>query len=107
MLSWIGRGRAGGTTAVDRALEQARPMFVFTPDQLRAARGLVAWSPDDLAAVSGVSAGTIRDFESGGAEPRLTTLSAIRAAFARAGVVFLDANATHGPGVALRNSRKR
>jgi len=106
MLTWIRRGQAGGISAIDRAVAEARPMFVFAPSQLRAARGLVDWSADDLAKVSGVSAATIRHFENGGGEPCLTTLSAIRAAFARTGVVFLDTNAAHGPGVALRNGRR-
>lgn len=70
---------------------------------MRAARGLLRWEQKDLARESGVSLPTITRLELtpgpiGGWE---RTADAIRAAFERAGVEFLEANGT-GEGVRYR-----
>lgn len=80
---------------------------MFTGEQLRAARALLKWSRDQLAAASGVSAIAIKECESGISDPRRSTLIAVRSALSKAGVIFLDENDAHGPGVAFSASHKR
>ncbi len=77
---------------------------MFSPHQLRAARSLIQWSREQLAKAAGVSAVSIKTFELGSSDPRLSTLTALRAALAKEGVIFLEANADHGPGVAFKAS---
>jgi transcriptional regulator with XRE-family HTH domain len=82
----------------------AAPTWVvtmLTPDQLRAARALIDWSRDDLAKKSGVSANTVKGFERGGSDPKLSTLHKWRRALEAAGVQFLDEGPDAGPGVRL------
>lgn len=74
---------------------------MFSPEQNRAARALLGWSRDRLADESGVSAIAIKAFESGGNDPRVSTLVAIRTAFARSNVIFLDPTEERGSGVAF------
>lgn len=65
----------------------------------RAARGLLDWSQADLAREAKVGVSTIADFERGRRVPMGNNMAAIEAAFARAGIEFLN----HGqPGVRLR-----
>jgi transcriptional regulator with XRE-family HTH domain len=75
----------------------------ITPEQSRAARGLLDWSRDQLSEASGVPKRTIMRFEGREAEPRTSTLMAIRAALEAAGVIFVDENG-EGPGVRLRKA---
>jgi transcriptional regulator with XRE-family HTH domain len=78
---------------------------MLTPDQLRAARAIIDWSREDLAAKSGVSANTIKGFERGGSDPKLSTLHKWRRALETAGVIFIEPGAKSdegGPGVRLR-----
>jgi transcriptional regulator with XRE-family HTH domain len=69
--------------------------------QCRAARGLLDWTQGRLAEESGVSAGAIRNFESGATTPMRANLAAIRTALETAGVEFIPENGG-GPGVRLR-----
>lgn len=78
---------------------------MLTPDQLRAARSLVGWTRDDLAEKSGVFANTIKNFESGNSDPKLSTLHKLRGALAAAGVIFIDPDEKDGPGVRLRGAK--
>jgi transcriptional regulator with XRE-family HTH domain len=82
-----------------------------TPAQLRVARALLNWSREDLAAKSGIAAVTVKGFELRGTDPKLSTLNAWRRALEVAGVVFIDPNSMGGddmgPGVRLRNAKKR
>lgn len=73
----------------------------LTPAQCRAARGLLDWTQDELAERAGVSRGTVRGFEAGHHELRRTSAAEIRAALEAAGVAFLEAEGTQGPGVRL------
>ena len=75
---------------------------MLTPAQLRAARSLVDWTRDDLAVKSGVFANTIKNFESGTSDPKLSTLHKWRRALEEAGVLFIDPDERGGPGVRLR-----
>jgi transcriptional regulator with XRE-family HTH domain len=79
--------------------------MLLTPAQLRAARALVSWTREDLAEKSGVFANTIRNFEHGISDPKLSTLQKWRRALESAGVQFLDDGEKAdegGPGVRLR-----
>jgi predicted transcriptional regulator len=73
------------------------------PAQLRAARALVGWTCDDLANKSGVFANTIKNFESGTSDPKLSTLHKWRRALQAARVMFIDPDDQNGPGVPLRS----
>ena len=72
------------------------------PAQSRGARELIQWSQTQLAAVAGVSLSTVADFENGRRLPILNNLAAIRKALEDAGVKFIDAGKSGGPGVRLR-----
>ncbi len=78
---------------------------MLTPAQLRAARALVSWTRDDLATQSGVFANTIRNFEHGTSDPKLSTLHKWRRALEAAGVMFIDPDEKDGPGVRLKGAR--
>ena len=71
--------------------------------QFRAARGLCGLSQAGLAEAAGVSSMTVKRAEgSGNPYPAEKAISAMRAALEQAGIIFLDGNATEGPGVRLR-----
>jgi DNA-binding transcriptional regulator YiaG len=74
----------------------------MTPAQLRAARALLAWKQTDLAEASGVFVNTIKAYESGASDPKKSTELALMRALRKAGVVFIDGDEHHGPGVRLR-----
>jgi len=86
------------------ALHTARATML-TPAQLRAARSLVGWTRDDLADRSGVFANTIKNFESGTSDPKLSMLHKWRRALEAAGVMFIDPDDQNGPGVRLRGTK--
>ena len=73
----------------------------LTPEQCRAARALLDWTQDELAAAAEVSRSTVRGFEAGQRDMQRATMAAIRRALEGAGVSFLDADGTSGPGVRL------
>ena len=77
---------------------------MMTSAQLRAARGLLGWTQADLASSAKVGVVTVRQFESGNAEPRSATLTVMRQALEAAGVIFIAENG-EGPGVRLRKER--
>jgi transcriptional regulator with XRE-family HTH domain len=63
-----------------------------------------------LAKKSGVFANTIKNFESGISDPKLSTLSKWRRALEAAGVEFIDDGAKSdegGPGVRLRATKAK
>jgi predicted transcriptional regulator len=70
-----------------------------TPAQIRAARALLDWTQADLAAKADISANALIAIERGKADPKLSTVNAIRRALEKAGVEFTDGDA---PGVRLR-----
>jgi transcriptional regulator with XRE-family HTH domain len=71
----------------------------FDPAQSRAARGLLEWSQERLAKAAQVGLSTVRDFEKRRQTPRPDNLAAIRNALERAGVKFINAGKSGGPGV--------
>lgn len=75
---------------------------MFSSAQLRAARALVGWSQDRLAEASGVSVISIKLFERGRTDPRMSTMTAIRSSLSKAGVIFTDPTDERGAGVAFK-----
>jgi DNA-binding XRE family transcriptional regulator len=81
-------------------------MDMLTPAQLRAARAFLGWTREMLAEQSGVPAITIKSFESGLTDPRLTTVHKLRRAVERAGLIVIDQDDEAGPGLRLKGKRK-
>jgi predicted transcriptional regulator len=59
-----------------------------------------------LAEQSGVPAITIKQFENGQTDPRLTTVHKLRRAIERAGLIVIDQDDEAGPGLRLKARRK-
>jgi hypothetical protein len=79
----------------------------LTSAQIRAARALIRWSAQELANASSVGVTTIRRAELTQSETKLTRANdqAIRRALEEAGVEFIDAENTEGPGVRLGHAK--
>jgi hypothetical protein len=79
----------------------------LSSELVRAARALLRWEQRDLAQASAVSLPTIKRLEAkpGMLASHLGTASAIKSAFERAGIEFIDENGG-GPGVRLRKTRQ-
>jgi transcriptional regulator with XRE-family HTH domain len=84
---------------------RAMKRVMLTPRQLIAARGLLGWTRADLAKRSGTSKDTVFAFEGRGSNPKLGTVQAWIGALHKAGVILLDEDDDHGPGVRLRKRR--
>ena len=76
-------------------------MSDILPAQSRGARGLIQWSQTQLAEKAGISLSTVADFEKGRRQPIPNNLAAIRKALENAGVKFIAAGKSGGPGVRL------
>ena len=74
------------------------------PSQIRAARGLVGISQTELATRAGLGLATVKRIESSVEDLRVTvqTLLRIQRALEAAGILFIDQDDEHGPGVRLR-----
>ena len=80
-----------GTSLI--VLEVKSGMAELTPMQIRAGRAMLQWTLDDLSRESGVSVSSIRRIEGEGERStRPTSLSAIRQALERHGLIFSDGN---------------
>lgn len=77
-------------------------MSILLASQCRAARAMLGYSQKDLAKRAEVGSRTLADFETGTRAPHHRTLKAIRATLEEAGILFLEAEATCGPGVRLK-----
>ena len=77
----------------------------LTPGQIRAARALLRWRAEDLAATSSLGLATINRAEQAEQMTALTVVNdqAVRRALEEAGIEFLEATASHGPGVRWRD----
>lgn len=71
--------------------------------QLRAARALLGWSQARLAEKSGVAEITIKVFERGVTDPRVSTMTAIIGTIEKAGVEFTNGGQ---PGVRMKAKAK-
>jgi transcriptional regulator with XRE-family HTH domain len=69
------------------------------------ARTALGWGVRDLAEAAGVSPNTVSRFENG-ADARVDTLGHLQEVLEDAGVVFVPADDTAGPGVRLRVPRR-
>jgi transcriptional regulator with XRE-family HTH domain len=63
---------------------------MITTSQIKAARLLLQWKQSDLARVSGMSAAAIAKLEQGQGKPRPATMQAVRGAFEKFGVEFIE-----------------
>jgi transcriptional regulator with XRE-family HTH domain len=80
-----------------------KKLAMLLPRQLRAARILAGMSRPQLAKRAGGSPSAIEHFERGLTDPKQLTVERWRRALERAGVVFIDQDGQHGPGVRLRD----
>lgn len=78
---------------------------MLVPAQIRAARALLNISQHQLAELSGVGSATIKRIELGEAQGRKATLDRLQTTLEGAGVEFLTASQTAGPGVRLAHVR--
>ena len=74
------------------------------PSQIRAARGLIDISQTELAARAGLGLATIKRIENSDEDLRanLQTVIRIRKALEAAGIIFIDQDEKHGPGLRLK-----
>lgn len=74
------------------------------PVQIRAARVLLGLSQQELAERAGIGLGTVKRIEAAREELTGTvqTLSRMQRALEAAGIIFIEQNEEHGPGVRLR-----
>ena len=63
---------------------------MITLSQIKSARLLLGWSQKDLARVSGMSLAAVAKFEQGQGKPREGTKDAIRGAFEKFGIEFIE-----------------
>lgn len=77
---------------------------MITRLQVRLARTALGWGVRDLARKAGVSPNTVSRFENG-AGARVDTLGQIQDVLERAGIIFVPADETGGPGVRLREPK--
>ncbi|WP_394889569.1 helix-turn-helix domain-containing protein [Mesorhizobium sp. AaZ16] len=77
---------------------------MITPEQIRGARAMIGLTQADLARRAGISTTGLNNIESGGTDPKASTLRAIQTALESAGVIFVAENG-EGPGVRLRKGR--
>jgi transcriptional regulator with XRE-family HTH domain len=78
---------------------------MITRIQMRMARAALGWGVRELAQTAGVSPNTVSRFENG-AGARVDTLVHLQEVLERAGVVFVPADETAGPGVRLRDPKR-
>ena len=78
--------------------------MIFAPE-IRAARALLGWSQLDLAKAASIGVATVRRIEGPGADIRgsVAVVWKIQTALESAGVEFIPADATKGPGVRLKH----
>jgi transcriptional regulator with XRE-family HTH domain len=82
--------------------------MIFSP-QIRAARALLGWSQLELAEAASVGVATVRRVEGAGTELRgsVEVVWKIQTTFESAGVEFISADDTKGPGVRLKQGGRQ
>lgn len=75
----------------------------FSSDLCRAARGLLGLSQMELGEAANLSRSTVTEFERGARMPDPENLAALRTALETAGVAFMPADRSGGPGVRLHD----
>lgn len=76
---------------------------MISPAQIRMARAAIGVSVKVLAERSGVAESTIHRFEAERGGMQTATLGRLQSSLEDAGVIFLPADATGGPGVRLKS----
>lgn len=94
--------KGGGAGARLRTAPEAVNEAAISPGQCRAARAILNLSQTGLARTVGVGRSTVADFERGARIPAPANLTALRDTLKAAGIEFIDADQTAGPGVRLR-----
>jgi predicted transcriptional regulator len=79
-------------------------LAMVTPRQIRAARALLDWSQQQLADKAIVSLNAVARLETGKADARASTISAIEKALLKAGIEFIYVD-EKGEGVRLRSPK--
>lgn len=77
---------------------------MITRSQVRMARAALGWGVRDLGDRAGIAPNTVSRFENG-LGTNVATLKQIQAALEEAGVIFIPADGSAGPGIRLRDSR--
>ena len=79
------------------------------PRQIKAARALLGISQAELATAVGVGLATVKRIEANSGELRfrVETMLRIKETLEERGVVFIDADKSHGPGVRLEDPGAR
>lgn len=75
----------------------------MTPAQCRAARGFLDWTQTQLAEASGVAVTTVRAFEADERNTNRSTVTALKLTMESAGILFIPADTTAGPGLRLKD----
>jgi predicted transcriptional regulator len=78
---------------------------MITACQIRAARALLDWSKQDLADKAIISVNAVARLEKGEVDPRLSTITAVQKAIAKAGVVLLP-NGEMGEGARFAKPKR-
>ncbi len=78
-------------------------MSIMTPLQMKLARTAVGLGVRELAAAAGIAPSTVQRFESGKGDMHSRTLDRVQQVLEEAGIIFIAADATGGPGVRLRS----
>jgi transcriptional regulator with XRE-family HTH domain len=76
---------------------------MITAAQIRMARAALGWGLRDLAEKAGVAANTVSRFENG-AGAMVETLNRLQAALEDAGIIFIEADGSAGPGVRFKKA---
>jgi len=79
---------------------------LITRTQVRMARAALGWGVRELADKTGLAPNTVSRYENG-TDSRVETLRLIQEALEKAGVLFVPADEAAGPGVRLRDPRRR
>ena len=75
---------------------------MLLPIQVKLARTALGWGVRELAQNAGVAPSTIVRFEAGRGGMQASTLSRVEQCLREGGVIFVDADASGGPGVRLK-----
>lgn len=91
------------SSAIDKKSISGYIWPMITPEQIKGARAMLGMTQATLAKAAGISTTGLNNIEKGNADPKASTLRAIRTALESAGVIFIDQNG-EGPGVRLRKA---
>lgn len=78
---------------------------MISPRQIRAARALLGWSQQELADRAVLSLNAVKRLEAAHGDPRMSTVSAVKAALEAGGVEFIPAAGGKGEGLRLTTER--